>query len=259
MAKGNFPACLAVTLTHEGEWSDHPSDPGGATMKGITLATYRRYRPGALKTHLRNISDSEVRAIYQDGYWNPVRGEELPAGVDLATFDYAVNSGPSRSVKELQRVTGAKVDGKAGPETVAKAAAGDGKAVIQGLCARRMSFLQGLKTWATFKRGWSRRVADVEAKAVAMWLRSESVNPSAVSAILKGEAGEANGKASSQNKSAGATAGGGAAVGGGDVALSSDPNAILLVIVGLVLVGALVLFLKARHNKERAAAYLATA
>ena len=49
MAKDNFAACLAQVLLSEGGWSDHPADPGGATMKGITLATYRKYRPGATK------------------------------------------------------------------------------------------------------------------------------------------------------------------------------------------------------------------
>jgi len=42
MAKGNFDAVLGVTLPHEGGWADHPRDPGGATMKGITLATFRK-------------------------------------------------------------------------------------------------------------------------------------------------------------------------------------------------------------------------
>ncbi|MCP8894345.1 hypothetical protein KYK29_05335 [Shinella daejeonensis] len=39
----NFVACLNETLKWEGGWADHPKDPGGATMKGITLATFRRW------------------------------------------------------------------------------------------------------------------------------------------------------------------------------------------------------------------------
>ncbi len=40
--KRNFKKALKHVLVHEGGWADHPKDPGGATMKGVTLATYRR-------------------------------------------------------------------------------------------------------------------------------------------------------------------------------------------------------------------------
>lgn len=259
MAKENLPACLAVTLEHEGGWSDHPKDPGGATMKGITLTTYRRFKPNATKTDLRNITDDEVRSIYRVDYWNKVRGEDLPAGIDLVTFDYGVNSGPSRAVKDLQRQVGAKVDGVAGSETVSKANAAEGKAVIQGVSARRMSFLQGLTTWATFKRGWSKRVADVEAKAVAMWLAAEGVSPAVASGLLAVEAGRAGDTAGAQKKSAATAAGGSAVVGGGDTVVNGDPNWIILVIAATIVLGAVVLYLKSRHNSERAAAYNAVA
>ena len=104
MARANFAAALSAVLLHEGGWANNPKDPGGATMKGVTLATYRRYRPGATKEQLRNISDEELRTIYRDGYWDEVRGDDLPSGIDFATFDFAVNSGPSRAAKFLQRV-----------------------------------------------------------------------------------------------------------------------------------------------------------
>ena len=35
-------AAIRATLKHEGGFVDHPKDPGGATNKGITLATFRR-------------------------------------------------------------------------------------------------------------------------------------------------------------------------------------------------------------------------
>lgn len=87
-------------------WSDHPADPGGATMKGITLATYRRYKPDATKADLRRISDAMVRKIYKQYYWDKVQGDRLAAGADLATFDYAVNSGHAAAWKSLMKVVG---------------------------------------------------------------------------------------------------------------------------------------------------------
>ena len=166
--KENFAACLAETLRHEGGWSDHPKDPGGATMKGVTLDTYRRWRPGATKAQLRAITDAEVAAIYRKGYWDAVNADDLPAGLDLVAFDGAVNSGPSRGAKWLQAGVGAKQDGKVGPATIAAARAYDTRAAVNRACDARLAFLRTLGTWPTFGKGWSRRVASVRSTALAM-------------------------------------------------------------------------------------------
>ena len=51
----NFRRALSLVLKHEGGWADHPKDPGGATMKGVTLASFRkyvkRYEPFAAHSH----------------------------------------------------------------------------------------------------------------------------------------------------------------------------------------------------------------
>ena len=166
--KENFAACLAETLRHEGGWSDHPKDPGGATMKGVTLDTYRRWRPGATKAQLRAITDAEVAAIYRKGYWDAVNADDLPAGLDLVAFDGAVNSGPSRGAKWLQAGVGAKQDGKIGPATIAAARAYDTRTAVNRACDARLAFLKTLGTWPTFGKGWSRRVASVRSTALAM-------------------------------------------------------------------------------------------
>ena len=65
-----------------------------------------------------------ARAIYRSLYWNPLRAEALPLGVDLSVFDMGVNAGICRSPRLLQRAlgfTGEEVDGSIGPETLAAA------------------------------------------------------------------------------------------------------------------------------------------
>lgn len=168
--KSNYARCLDIVLAYEGGFANHPDDPGGATMRGVTQRTYDAWRIGAgLATQsVRQIEEPELHAIYRDGYWNVVRGDDLPAGVDLAVFDYAVNSGPARAAKELQRVVLATMDGKIGPATLAAVRARQPAEIIRPLCAGRLAFLEGLTTWATFGRGWKRRVVDVEASALAM-------------------------------------------------------------------------------------------
>lgn len=168
MAKDNFALALGEVLKHEGGWADHPKDPGGATMKGVTLATYRRYRPGATKAQLRAITDAELQRIYREGYWNEIRGDDLLAGLDLSLFDFAVNSGPSRAAIYLQTILGVAPDGKIGPLTLAAIAKHKPEALISELCSQRLGFLERLSTWPTFGKGWASRVAQVRAKALSM-------------------------------------------------------------------------------------------
>lgn len=165
----NFNRCLKLVLVHEGGWSDHPSDPGGATMKGVTLENFRRYvKPGATKADLRKITDSQIGTVYRKFYWDAVSADDLPSGLDYAVFDFAVNSGPARAAKYLQAVVGVVQDGKIGPATMAAVNAKDPATLINALCDRRLVFLKNLKTWATFGKGWARRVAEVRADAVNM-------------------------------------------------------------------------------------------
>ena len=167
--KKNFKDSLDHVLNHEGGWADHPKDPGGATMKGVTLATYRRhFGKNKSKRALRNISDDELGQIYRSGYWDKCQCDKLPSGVDYAVFDAAVNSGPGRGVKWLQAAVGAKQDGGIGPRTLAKVKEHDVVEVTDSMCDRRLIFLRSLDTWETFGKGWLRRVEGLRATAVAM-------------------------------------------------------------------------------------------
>lgn len=165
----NFDRALSLVLKHEGGYVDHPRDPGGATNKGITIATYRRYvKKNGTKEDLKRISDADVAKVYRKHFWDKVRGDDLPSGVDYAVFDFAVNSGPTRAAKYLQRVLGVTQDGIIGGETLKAAAWAKGDFVIDRLCDDRMDFLRSLKTWPTFGKGWTRRVSGVRAEALRM-------------------------------------------------------------------------------------------
>lgn len=165
----NFASSLKAVLVHEGGWSDHPSDPGGATMKGVTLANFRRFvKPNATKADLRRITDEQIAIVYRRHYWDAVLGAALPDGVDYAVFDFAVNSGPSRAAKYLQRLVGVAQDGRIGPKTLAAVRAMGAKNVVAWLCDARLAFVKGLRTWPVFGKGWGRRIAEVRRKALAL-------------------------------------------------------------------------------------------
>lgn len=162
----NFPKALAVVLHHEGGWADHPKDPGGATMKGVTLATYSKFLGrDATKEELRNISDAELQQIYRDLYWNRAACDRLPSGLDLAVFDMAVNAGPGRAAKILQAVLGVTADGAIGPKTLAMVESRPTTDLIREFSDAREEFYKGLPIYATFGKGWLRRVDEVESEA----------------------------------------------------------------------------------------------
>ena len=165
----NFAAALKVILHHEGLWSDHPSDPGGCTMKGVTMAVFEKFlgRP-ATKDELKGITDEQLHAIYHRNYWDRITGDRLPAGVNLCLFDMAVNSGPGRAVKLLQEIVGVPADGGLGPRTLAAVAEQDALSLIRQYSEERRKFYKSLKTFEVFGRGWLRRVDEVEAKAKDM-------------------------------------------------------------------------------------------
>ncbi|WP_114945486.1 glycoside hydrolase family 108 protein [Microvirga calopogonii] len=146
-----FEKAVEQVLKHEGGFVQHPRDPGGATKFGITRETLSRAkkRPASVND-VRRLSRREAISIYRQLYWDAVRAEELPPGLDLAVFDLAVNSGPARAVKMLQTALGVEADGIIGPVTLRAAREADMPDVIRRLTKARLGFLGRLATWPVF-------------------------------------------------------------------------------------------------------------
>jgi lysozyme family protein len=167
--KENFPAALQALLKHEGGYVNHPSDPGGMTNLGVTKRVWEEWVGHEVdEKQMRALTPELVAPLYKKKYWDKVCGDELPTGLDLAVFDLAVNSGPGRAAKMLQKVLGVTQDGAIGPQTIAKALNIDSSKLIADYNAERLAFLQALPTWGTFGKGWGRRVAEVTEQATHM-------------------------------------------------------------------------------------------
>lgn len=171
-----FEACLAKILQYEGGFTEGVGDPGGATNLGISLR-YARSQGSMLdlngdgvvdRSDILLVTPETAKVVYQNWFWKDVRGEDLPAGVDLAVFDFAVNSGGGRAVRFLQEVLGVTADGVFGPQTLAAVKKADAASVVNDLCRRRLAWLQTLAVWPRFKNGWSIRVSDVQNTALEM-------------------------------------------------------------------------------------------
>jgi lysozyme family protein len=170
MAASHYDQCLGRLLIHEGGYTNHPSDPGGPTNFGITIADYRKYvKADANAADVRAMKVEDAKAIYRARYWDAQRCDELPAGVDYAVFDYGVNSGIGRSGKVLRRLLKlSDATSAVDAAVIAAARAADAEALVTAICDERLRFLQSLKTWAVFGKGWGQRVAEVKSAALAM-------------------------------------------------------------------------------------------
>ena len=168
--EANFFKSLEIVLKHEGGFVDHPEDPGGATNKGITHKTYSDFlgRPLEDVSELKNIPDEHVQQIYKDGYWNRVKADQLSSGVDFCIFDWAVNSGPGRAAKALQKAVLVTQDGAIGPMTLAAVEEELPEEIIEKITKEREEFYRSLRTFDTFGKGWLRRNEETRDFALGM-------------------------------------------------------------------------------------------
>jgi lysozyme family protein len=167
--KENWNAALAAVLHHEGGFVNHPLDPGGITNLGCTKATWEKWCGHPVtEQDMRDLTPEDVAPLYKTKYWDKVRADDLPAGVDYVVFDTAINSGPGRAAKLLQETIGTTPDGAIGPLTLRAIAAMPAKDIINSFQDRRLAYLQTLPTWSTFGRGWARRVEEGRALALQM-------------------------------------------------------------------------------------------
>ena len=171
--KGNFDRCLQEVLRHEGGFVNHPADPGGMTNLGVTKQTYEDWlgHPVTEKI-MRSLTVTHVRALYRKRYWDTLKCDDLPLGLDLCVFDFGVNAGANRAARYLQRAVGAKEDGLIGPGTMAlvrkKVEAIGAAGLISDYQNARAAYYRLLKTFPSFGKGWLNRVDAVTKAAFRM-------------------------------------------------------------------------------------------
>lgn len=151
----NFDTAFDRLISHEGGYSNHPDDPGGETMWGVTVAVARA---NGYAGPMRSMPRETARAIYRSQYWDTVKADSMPFAVAFQVFDAAVNHGNGQAAKFLQRAAGVVDDGIIGPKTLAAVAARGAAAILLLFNSEREQFYTDLKTWPSFGKGWSRRI-----------------------------------------------------------------------------------------------------
>jgi lysozyme family protein len=173
----NWDQAFKQMLASEGGFTDDERDNGnklpdgrkGSTMLGVTQFNWEQH-VGHQVTHddMRQLTPADVEPLYKKKYWDVVRADELPSGIDYMVFDMGVNAGPGRSIKLLQSAVGVTPDGGFGPMTMAAVQAIDPVELIERFSQAKEDFYRSLNTFATFGKGWLNRVADVKVKASSM-------------------------------------------------------------------------------------------
>jgi lysozyme family protein len=165
----NWKQAFELMLKSEGGYIHHPSDPGGRTNLGVTQATWENWvGRGSDEAEMRGLTPEKVEPMYKKKFWDAVRGDELPVGLDYLMFDFAVNAGAGRAIKTLQTAVMVTPDGGFGPMTMAAVHAVDPSELIERFSQAKEDFYRSLTTFATFGKGWLNRVADVKVKATSM-------------------------------------------------------------------------------------------
>ena len=165
----NWQKSFELMLKSEGGFVNHPSDPGGMTNLGVTKATWENWvGRESDEAEMRGLTPEKVEPLYKKKYWDAVRADELPVGLDYLMFDFGVNAGPGRAIKVMQSAVGVTPDGGFGPLTLAAVQAIDPVELIEKFSQAKEDFYRSLGTFATFGKGWLNRVADVKLKANSM-------------------------------------------------------------------------------------------
>jgi lysozyme family protein len=171
--KSNFDACFAKVIKSEGGYVNDPADRGGETNLGVTIDAWGTYLKRAIQPgEMKALKQETVKPFYKQMYWDLVKCDDLPAGIDYAVFDFAVNAGVSRAAKFLQRAVGAVDDGVIGSGTLALVAKTTPGKLLENFAEQKEAFYNTLAeknpTQQKFLKGWLARVDHVQTAATSM-------------------------------------------------------------------------------------------
>lgn len=169
----NFDTCMTMLLHHEGGFTADKRDKGnangGSTNLGVTSAVWADWT-GTSAGHdvMKALTPEDVKPLYKHNYWDRVKGDNLPSGLDWALFDWAVNSGSGRAARSIQRIVGVEADGGIGPMTLTAIGDFDVNHLLDKLHYSRQSFYESLDDFQYFGNGWTRRNNETYEQALEM-------------------------------------------------------------------------------------------
>nr|WP_218955428.1 glycosyl hydrolase 108 family protein [Acinetobacter sp. YH01020] len=160
-----FDEAFRRLIGHEGGYSTDKRDPGNWTGGKVGAGTLKGTKFGlAANTYpnldIKNLTLAQAKQIYKKDWWDKLGGHGLHSAITFQLWDFAINAGKVRAIKELQQVAGVTADGIIGPKTIEAVNALDLNDVLLSLTAERLKFYTSLSKWSTYGKGWTNRVAD---------------------------------------------------------------------------------------------------
>lgn len=171
--KQNYDHAFELVIQSEGGYVNDPHDHGGETNLGVTKAAWAEYLGRPIQDgEMKALTQDVVKPFYKKMYWDKLHGDELPAGLDYAAFDFGVNAGTGQAAKFIQRAVGVTADGAIGPGTMGAVAKADPAALLASFTKQKEDFYHGIverkPDQVKFLKGWMTRVAKVQATATSM-------------------------------------------------------------------------------------------
>jgi len=168
----NWDKSFDYLIDSEGGFVNDPNDPGGMTNLGITKKVWEAWIGHEVdEAAMRALTHDDVKPLYKKEYWDAVRADELPSGIDYLCFDFAVNSGVNRAIVILQQSIDVIVDGHLGPITISKVNKiyqENPENLIEKYSDNKETFYKSLKNFPIYGKGWLNRVDLVEHRAKMM-------------------------------------------------------------------------------------------
>ena len=165
----NWDKSFDLVIVNEGGFVNNPKDPGGATNWGCTQAVWEKYVGHSVTVDdMKALTKEDVKPLYKRNYWDALHGDAIPSGLDYCIFDCAINSGVGRAAKFIQEIVGVPADGAIGNNTVTAITQINSITLINEFSDKRQAFLESLKTFPTFGKGWTKRVQEVRTKSLEM-------------------------------------------------------------------------------------------
>lgn len=161
----NFEKAFERLIGHEGGYSTDQNDPGNWTGGKVGIGVFKGTKYGiAANTYpnldIKKLTIDQAKSIYKKDWWDKLGADQLHPAIVYQLWDFAVNAGKSRAVKELQQAIGVTDDGIIGPKTIAAVKAKDVNDILLLLASERLKFYTSLSTWGTYGKGWTNRVAE---------------------------------------------------------------------------------------------------
>lgn len=168
MAKAEL--LIPKIIRWEGGFVNDPDDAGGATNKGVTLATFRKfYGAEATVQQLKRITDEQWLHIFEVGYWNIFKADDInDQSVANMCVDWLYNSGVA-AIKRVQKIVGVVDDGIVGPKTIGAINAKEAKPLFFQIRAARIAFVETIArnkpSQRKFLQGWKNRILSFDYEA----------------------------------------------------------------------------------------------